>query len=347
MEGTAVTEKPDQQDRVKTSGRYRKVEVRTWGDAKFRALSPIPPCGQGLWLFLITGPHTGPIPGLFRAGRAAMAEELGWETKDFDEAFREAFEQGMVEADFKARVMWIPKAILHNKPESPNVVKSWAAEFNLIPECDLKWKAFEALKASIHALGEAYGEAFDKTFAKPSGKPSLNASAKTIPNQEQEQKQEQEQEWEEKGANAPNQSTSLASPVPRAQAPTLALIRDPQEIPPCPVKQLVALFSLKLPELPKPRYEMWKDSTGAEAMRRRWKWLLSPEATREDNTRYATTASEATQWFSRFFDAVAASDFLTGRSGDWSNCDLAWLMKRENFIKVVQGNYGNKARKAA
>jgi hypothetical protein len=178
----------EQPDKPKAGGRYRKVEVRTWGDAKFRALSPIPPCGQGLWLFLITGPHTGPIPGLFRAGRAAMAEELGWEVEAFDQAFREAFRQGMVEADFRARVMWIPRAISHNKPESPNVVRSWSSEFDLIPECDLKWRAFEALKASIHALGEPYGKAFDETFPKPSAK----ASIKTSPNQEQEQEQEQE-----------------------------------------------------------------------------------------------------------------------------------------------------------
>lgn len=199
-----MTKKQDQ-EKPKASGRYRKVEVRTWGDAKFRALTPIPPCGQGLWLFLITGPHTGPIPGLFRAGRAAMAEELGWEMEAFDKAFLEAFEQGMVEADFKARVMWIPQAIKHNKPESPNVVKSWATEFDLIPECDLKWKAFEAMKSSIHALGEAYGEAFDKTFSKPSGKPS----AKTTGNQEQEQEQEQK-------------SPSLRSGDSAAQAPRSA-----------------------------------------------------------------------------------------------------------------------------
>lgn len=174
----------------RTPSRYRKVEVRTWGDEKFRALSPIPPCGQGLWLFLITGPHTCPIPGLFRAGRAAMAEELGWDVEAFDEAFREAFRQGMVKADFKARVVWVPKAINHNRPESPNVVTSWAAEFDLIPECDLKREAFDALKASIHALGEAFGKAFDKAF----GKPSEKAMPKTMPNQDQEQEQEQEQE---------------------------------------------------------------------------------------------------------------------------------------------------------
>ena len=183
----------------KVTGRYRKVEVRTWGDEKFRNLSPMPPCGQGLWLFLITGPHTGPIPGLFRAGRAAMAEELDWEIEAFDKAFQEAFQQGMVKADFKARVMWVPNAIKHNRPESPNVVKSWAAEFDLIPECDLKREAYEALKASIHALGEAFGKAFDETFGKPLAKPS----PKAMPNQEQEQEQEQEKGSAEPQGDSP------------------------------------------------------------------------------------------------------------------------------------------------
>lgn len=331
-----MTKTADQPEKPKTTSRYRKVEVRTWGDAKFRALTPIPPCGQGLWLFLITGPHTGPIPGLFRAGRAAMAEELGWEMEAFDEAFREAFQQGMVEADFKARVMWVPNAIKHNKPESPNVVKSWASEFDLIPECDLKWKAFEALKASIHALGEAYGKAFQDTLSKPSGKPLIKPLAKTSPNQEQEQEQEQEV----KGAKAPS------SPAPQptdADALVLELVGDgippAPAIPACPLKQLVTLFTTKVPEMPRPRYEMWKDGAGAEAMRQRWKWLLSKDAEREDGTRYASNAAEAVDWFGRFFDTVHDSDFLTGRAEGRSKFDLSWLMKRENFNKVVQGNY--------
>lgn len=102
-----------------------------------------------------------------------------------------------------------------------------------------------------------------------------------------------------------------------------------------------------MPELPKPRFELWKDSAGAEAMRQRWKWLLSPDTTREDGSRYATDRGEAIEWFDRFFAAVSESDFLTGRSGGWGKCDLAWLMKRENFMKVVQGNYANKERARA
>ena len=185
--------------------RYRKIEVRTWSDEKFRALSAIPPSGQGLWFFLLTGPHTTAIPGLFRAGRAAMAEELGWEVEAFDEAFLEVSAQGMAKADFKARLVWLPKALQHNKPESPNVVRGWRAELDLLPECDLKREAIASIRASLSELGKAYLQAFDELFSpvksgnsedvsKPSGKPSGKPSAKTTPNQEQEQEQEQEKD---------------------------------------------------------------------------------------------------------------------------------------------------------
>ncbi len=109
-----------------------------------------------------------------------------------------------------------------------------------------------------------------------------------------------------------------------------------------PLKQLVGLCAMTCPTLPKTRFELFRESAGGEAMRQRWKWLLSKEAVREDNTRYATTPAEAVAWFKAFFENVDRSDFLSGRSGTWK-ADLGWLMKRENFMKVVQGNYVNKA----
>lgn len=180
--------------------RYRKVEVKTYGDEKFRKLSPIPPCGQGLWLYLITGPHTTSVPGLFRAGRAALAEELGWEQEAFDKAFAEVFQQGMAKADWSNRVVWIPNAIRHNEPASPNVVKSWANELDLIPECELKAEAVAGIGEALATMNPAYSEAFRSLqqppmpSAKPSRKASAKASPKTMPNQEQEQQQQQEQQ---------------------------------------------------------------------------------------------------------------------------------------------------------
>ena len=180
--------------------RYRKVEVRTYGDEKFRRLSPILPCGQGLWLYLITGPHTTAIPGLFRAGRAGMAEELGWPLEDFDKAFGEVSAQGMAKADFQNRVIWIRNALKHNSPASPNVVMSWAAELDLIPECALKCEAISGIQEFLGTLHPAYLQAFDVIFSprkssqlplsKSLPKPSRKSPVKTMGNQEQEQEQE-------------------------------------------------------------------------------------------------------------------------------------------------------------
>lgn len=177
-------------------GLYRKIQVRTWGDEKFCALSPIPPCGQGLWFYLLTGPQTGAIPGVFRASRLAMAEELGWAIEAFDEAFAELFAQGLAQADFTARMIFIPKACKHNPPTSPNVVKFWGKQFDLIPECLLKHEAYAVLRSFMHEMGKAFAKAFDDAFAKPSADPSAKSCAKTWGNQNNNNKEVSSQEGE-------------------------------------------------------------------------------------------------------------------------------------------------------
>lgn len=62
--------------------------------------------------------------------------------------------------------------------------------------------------------------------------------------------------------------------------------------------------------------------------------------------RMATTEAEGVEWFGRFFAYVADSDFLMGRSSEWS-CDLIWLVNKSNFEKVIQGTYENKSKEIA
>ena len=102
--------------------RYRKIDVRVWDDAKFRSLSPIQPCGQGLWFFLLTNRNTTSVPGCYYAGEAALAEMLGWSLEGFRKAFRELQKNGLAKADWSARVVWIPNVAKYNPPENPNVV---------------------------------------------------------------------------------------------------------------------------------------------------------------------------------------------------------------------------------
>ncbi len=163
---------------------YSKVERRMWTDAKFNRLSAAPPNGQTLWLRLITAPESKCIPGLIPVGEAGLAEALGWDLKGFREAFGEAFREGMVKADWKSRLIWIPNSLKRNAPQSPNVILSWQDAWDELPECQLKLEAYQCIKAFLEGLGEAFGKAFGKACRKPCGI------------QEQEQEQEQENNTE-------------------------------------------------------------------------------------------------------------------------------------------------------
>lgn len=104
----------------------------------------------------------------------------------------------------------------------------------------------------------------------------------------------------------------------------------------CPHQQLIDIFASKVPELPKPRIWTGKRSKDMAA---RWKWVMSQK---DDSGQLKRTTQEAgIEFFAGFFDYIASSDFLTGRSGAWTKCDLPWLMKEENFAKVIEGNYEN------
>jgi hypothetical protein len=54
------------------------------------------------------------------------------------------------------------------------------------------------------------------------------------------------------------------------------------------------------------------------------------------------------RWWGEFFGYVAKSDFLMGRSQPRDRepfeCDLEWLVRPKNFVKVIEGKYENRGR---
>lgn len=112
------------------------------------------------------------------------------------------------------------------------------------------------------------------------------------------------------------------------------------KLPSCPHSVLIDLFGKHLPSMPQPKPELW---TGAKATATaaRWKWVLT--ATKKSGARYAETREDALSFFERFFAYVSKSDFLTGRNEKWTRCNLAWLMKADNFAKVLEGHYENES----
>lgn len=106
-----------------------------------------------MWVELICGEHTSIVPGLLAVGRAALAETLGWSIEDFDRVWMEIAARGMAFADWAARLIWLPRAVHHNQPESPSVVKGWAAAWVEFPECDLLDRALAGTIAELESEG--------------------------------------------------------------------------------------------------------------------------------------------------------------------------------------------------
>jgi hypothetical protein len=162
--------------------RYRKVDSRIWNDQKFRALTDD---AKLAFFMLLTHPSMTALGGM-RASVAGLAEEMGWSTATFRNAFQEILKKGMAKHDGGACLVILPNFLRYNRPESPNVVKAWADSLDLVPECELKDELIRTVKAFSEGLSEGFREALPEAFRE--------AKPKSMSNQEQEQEQEQEPE---------------------------------------------------------------------------------------------------------------------------------------------------------
>ncbi len=141
-------------------GLYRKVYRRMWHDEKFVSLSPLLPSGQALWLWLVCGPETFTIPGTVKGTNHVLSAQLKWPLDAFMDAYAEANQLGMVVADFKAGLVWLPNGLKHNPPASLNVAKAWAKSFVDLPECSLKVRIHQDVVAYLDDFGDVYRMAY-------------------------------------------------------------------------------------------------------------------------------------------------------------------------------------------
>jgi len=125
--------------------RYRKTDVRMYGDEKFVRLTPQKPSGQTLFHYLFTNPKTTQVPGLYSAGEAELAESLGWSLVAFRKHFAEIVEMGMAAADWKARLVWVKNVKRYDAPANANVVRGWRGPIDELPMCPLLVEALTAL----------------------------------------------------------------------------------------------------------------------------------------------------------------------------------------------------------
>jgi hypothetical protein len=163
--------------------KYRKVDVKVWNDTKFNSMSER---GKLIFLFLMTHPNLMML-GAMRATVPGLAAEIHIPLEGFQEAFKEVIQKGMAKYDETACLVWLPNFLKYNRPESPNVVRSWAEAYDLLPESALKDVIIQRLKGFIEGLSEAFRKAFAEAFqelpeAFPKGyRESVEALPKTFP----------------------------------------------------------------------------------------------------------------------------------------------------------------------
>lgn len=128
----------------------------------------------------------------------------------------------------------------------------------------------------------------------------------------------------EEGKGRDSNSDELLVASPAADLPELLDI-EPSGKPPCPHKQIVALYHEILPMCPQIR-----DWTPARAEQLRARWNEAPERQNLD-------------YWKRFFEYVKTCGFLVGIQPDAKRrpffADLEWLTKQANFTKVREGRY--------
>lgn len=99
---------------------------------------------------------------------------------------------------------------------------------------------------------------------------------------------------------------------------------------------LVGLYHEHCPELP----TIAKLTPKREAALRA-RWL---DASRLPNRYRCGDIAAGLEWWQAFFEVVGESDFLNGRQKNSSwRADFDWLLKPTNFMKIIEGNYNNRA----
>jgi hypothetical protein len=295
---------------------YSKVSPQFWIGDTGKKLRKAGAEAQVVGLYLMTSPHANML-GLYYAPMLYIAHETGLGIEGASKGLQSCIEAGFCQYDEASEMVWVMEMASYQIAESLVATDKRCVgvqnEYNGLPDNPFLAAFFDKFRDAFHMAKRRPPVEF---------KPSLiEAPSKPLGSQEQEQEQEQEHK------SSPNGDVAIGD----------ADSSHADKLPNCPQQKIIDLYAKHLPTLPFPR--AWGGER-QKSMRTRWRWVLT--ATKRDGSRYATDEESALAWFDRFFGFVASSDFLTGRNGKWTSCDLGWLMKADNFAKVIQGNYENK-----
>ncbi len=145
--------------------------------------------------------------------------------------------------------------------------------------------------------------------------------------------------WAKRDADAMRtqcERNATQNPKPNTQDPDIkqsdATASSSGRVPDCPHQAVIDLWHEMLPELP--QVVKWTDLR-AKLLKARWREIMTDEK--------LTTVDEGLAWFRKLFRFVKASPFLMGktasRDGRPFECELEWVLRPNNFVKIIEGKY--------
>ena len=254
---------------------------------------------QLLALYLMTSPHANMI-GVFHCPLMYMAHETGITFEGASKALRRLESEGFCTFDGDEEMVWVHEMAAHQIGERLSARDKQVIGIR---------RQFEQIPEGQIRRGFRDRYATDYHLNVPvdfdaSSEGALKGDNKALRSQEQEQEQEQESK-------------------PSADALGVA---GPESADPCPHQQIIDAYHELLPSCTP--VKVWNE-TRRKYLRQRW---------RESEKR------QRIEWWRKFFAYVGQSEFLTGRSHaaagrDPFVADLEWLLRPQNFAKVVEGKY--------
>ena len=166
---------------------------------------------------------------------------------------------------------------------------------------------------------------------------------KKLPDEQGKNKEITRKEQEIFVANAPKSAARAADPQDQPElfqnleGQSVPVKRSRSAFPPCPYARIVELYHEKLPSLPQ---VVKITPSRRSAIGARWRDIC--EDIRSDGDE--VTEAKALENFGMFFDRVAHSDYLMGRTPRSSGhqnwrCNLDFLMRQQPFFRVIEGGY--------
>lgn len=106
----------------------------------------------------------------------------------------------------------------------------------------------------------------------------------------------------------------------------------------CPHTEILDLWKKYLPEIRQPKRSLWVGRDASRNLAFRWKQMANVNHSTEPRKLYSDRESGLV-WWAQLFEFISKDcRFLTDPKANFF--DLGWLVRKENLMKTLDGNYG-------